>query len=356
MFLSLLLTLLPSPAEACAGFFHEPGALAESSYEEAIFLKGDGWVEVQYKVDLEASTSDFGWVIPVPGEFQSFADGDQALFAAAFDATAPKLDLEEQDDGGGGCISSYSLKGGDFANSDSSRGGVTVLYEGSTPSYDYSVVEATSSADLLTWLSDNGWSPGETSASIEEYVKEGGYQFVAVKTHLDPVSGTVETTLPPVKIRYAGDKISYPARMGRYAEGETLSSILYVMGDQRARISGGWDEVEVPEISDEGEDPDYVHYQMYPARMAEIGQEGGYALTFAGPFQDGWITRFETVSPRDLNTVDVEFAVDGGTDAPLQLVLSNTSPAGCSTSRGARGLLLLPLVVLLGCRRRMSAC
>ena len=264
MFRTALLALIfsPSPALACAGFFHEDNALAESSYEEAIFQKGDGWVEVQYKVDLSVNTSDFGWVIPIPGEFQSFGDGDTALFTALFAETSPELDLEEPRQSGCGAAS----KGGDLGGTSNYSDGVTLIYQGSTPSYDYSVVTADASDALLTWLSDNGWNPGETAASITDYVNEGGYQFVAVKTHIDPVTETVETTLPPAKIRYSGDQIRYPARMGRYAQDTQLSSILYVLGDQRARISGGWDQVELPEVSDEGEDPDFVHYSEYPEK------------------------------------------------------------------------------------------
>lgn len=346
------LLLAPTPALACAGFFHEDGALAESSYEEAIFQKGDGWVEVQYKVNLEVDASDFGWIIPIPGEFQSFGDGDSALFTNLFNTTAPELDLEEVESGGG-CLD--ASKGGVLTDSaNSTAGGITVVYQGSTPSYDYSVLAADSSDAMLAWLTENGWNPGESSAALEDYVNEGGYQFVAVKTHIDPVTETVQTTLPPAKIRYSGDQIRYPARMGRYAQAEVLSSIVYVLGDQRARISGGWDQVEVPEIADEGEDPDYVHYTMYPETIAGIGRDGGYALTYAGAYKDGWVTRFETTAPREINSVDVEFAVDEGTDSPLHLVLSNTAPAGCTTSGGARGLGMLALLGLLHRRRRSA--
>jgi hypothetical protein len=232
-----------------------------------------------------------------------------------------------------------------------SEGDVTVLYQGSTPTYDYTVINADSSDALMTWLSDNGWDPGETAASITDYVNEGGWQFVAVKTHMDAETDSVKTTLPPVKIRYAGDRIQYPARMGRYAQGDSLSSIVYVLGDQKARISGGWDQVDLPEVGDEGENPDYMQYEAYPERIAEIGSEGAYARTYADVYQSGWVTRFDTTSPVELNTVDVEFAVDDGTEA-MHLVVTNKGPIACATSSGARSLGWLPLLALLWRRRR----
>lgn len=134
--------------------------------------------------------------------------------------------------------------------------------------------------------------------------------------------------------------------------GSSVSNIVYVLGDQRARISAGWEEVVLEEVSDEGEDPDYVHYSLYPDKIYEIGNRGGYALTYADAFEGGWVTRYESASAREKNMADLEFVLDGGTDAPVQLVLSNTTPAGCSTSHRSRGWMMLPLLGLLALRRR----
>ncbi|HNC99630.1 MAG TPA: DUF2330 domain-containing protein, partial [Myxococcota bacterium] len=202
-----------------------------------------------------------------------------------------------------------------------------------------------------TWLEEHGWYLGDTGASIGEYVSEGGYQFVAIALKMDVVEGTaVQAELPPVRLKYEGDKLIYPSRMGRYSPETELSTLIWVVGDQRASIQGGWDQVELPLVWEGGETSGYLT-EVAAAKIRDIGSEGGFALTWAGPYGSGWATRFETVAPTGIHTVDVEFAVDGGTDAPLAFTISNQE--GCKAPAGAEALLLFPLVALL--RRRKSA-
>ena len=344
-----LLMLAPTPALACAGFFHDPLYEAESSAQKAIFRPLEGLVQVDYAVDLRVDTPEFGWVIPIPGPFVSLEDGDSSEFSTLMAQTGPTYDIAEER---GGCaMTSDNALGGVKGGGDTGGRGVDEIYQGETPTYSYTVLEATSSDALSTWLEEHGWYLGDTGASIGEYVSEGGYQFVAIALKMDVVEGTaVQAELPPVRLKYEGDKLIYPSRMGRYSPETELSTLIWVVGDQRASIQGGWDQVELPLVWEGGETSGYLT-EVAAAKIRDIGSEGGFALTWAGPYGSGWATRFETVAPTGIHTVDVEFAVDGGTDAPLAFTISNQE--GCKAPAGAEALLLFPLVALL--RRRKSA-
>lgn len=328
------LLLLSAPALPCGGFFHAPGDMAEQRTFEAIYEPGDGQVRADYRVYYQGAAADFGWVLPIPGDFLSLGDGDMEDFDDLRDATEPERDLKEGKSGG--CLVG-GAKGGGF---DNGTEGVEVVAQGFTGTYAYTVLETTSSAALLGWLSDNGWQVETTADGIEDYVDEGGWQFVALAMQADHDDADDEEVfkLPPVTLEYTGDRLVYPARLARYGMTGAVHSILYVRGDQRARISEGWTEVELPSLWDQGEDPDYMENQAWPEELYQIGADQGFATVFAGPYQDGWVTRFENRAPVDAFNADVEFEVDAG-DEELRTVISNKG--GCNKPEGAAFLLLL---------------
>ena len=334
-------------AAACAGFVHGAGELAESAWQEALFEKIDGGVRVEYEVDLVVDTEDFGWIIPIPGEFIAAADGEAGTFDALFEATGPELDLEYEEARGCGLASNdLALKGGGLDTG--GAGGVREVYSGSTPTYEIAVLEADSAAALDGWLSEHGWEAGGVSASVAEYVAEGRWQFVAVSLRIDTVEGEYGLELPPIRLDYSGDQMVFPSRMGRYADTDRQRTMIYVRGDQRARVSSGWGQLDLAEIRDEGEDPDYMQYSAYPEAIQAAGDDGALALTWAGELDGKWVSRFELDAPSSLHTVDASFALDAGTE-PLRLVISNQAAGGCKGD-GA-GLLLVPALAGLLARR-----
>ncbi len=338
-----LALLLPGPALACAGFYHDEGSFAESNRQEAIFRILDGGVQVDYRVALDVNTPGFGWVIPVPGVVSKVEDGDDAEFEELETLTAPTRDLAESE--GSGC-NAYALKSNAGGSGETrSDNGYTVVYSGSTPTYDYTVLEATSSDALAAWLGENGWELGATESSIEAYVAQGGFQFLAVKLHIDVDDGeAVAATLPPLRISHSGSSLIFPSRMAQFGDVEYLETRVYVVGEGRAHVSG-WKEEELPLVWDDGEDPDYMLYSALPEAIGAIGREGAFAVTYSGEWQGAWVTRFDTTADRMLHTVDAVFTV--GTDkTELQTMVSNQG--GCRAPEGASWL----WVPLLGLLRR----
>lgn len=338
-----LLLLASAPALPCGGFFHAPGDMAEQRTFQAIFEPGDGQVRVDYRVIYQGAAQDFGWVLPIPGAFLSLGDGEVEDFEALAAATDPELDLKEARDSG--CMGGGSKDGGGLG--DSGTGGtVEVVAQGFTGTYQYTVLEASGSQALLDWLSTHGWDVDASAEGIEAYVNEGGWQFVALALQAGHDEATDEDAfkLPPITLEYQGDRLAWPARLARYGMEGVVHTVLYVRGDQRARISGGWSEVAVPSLWDQGEDPDYMVNEAWPERLYEIGADQGFATVFAGPYEEGWVTRFEHRAPAEAFTADVDFAVDAGTEE-LHTVISNRG--GCNKPAGAALLLVLPALGLL---------
>ncbi len=327
---------LVSEALACGGIFHEDGALAESSGQQAILTPGDGFVDITYRTGVQADVREFAWVLPAAGEVTEVADGEVEDFDDLFYGTLPEEDFKSE---GGGC----------FAGAAAKDGGANDLEQGSgfTGTYDYTILDASDPAALLTWLDDHGFDVGDLDGVIEEYSLEEGYQFVAISLN----SGTDEdlyAELPPIRIRHSGDSVVYPARMAWHNNMQELSTRLYVVGDQRARISDGWSETELPLVWEAGESSDYVGGELLSSEISKIGEDGGFALMYSGEVSGSWVTRYETVAPASIYAEDVVFALDGG-ESEFRTLLSNQG--GCNKPEQA-WVLLLPLGLLA--RRRKT--
>lgn len=319
----MLLSLFISTAWPCAGLIHEDGALADSDAQEVIFGTTGDTVTVSYNVHYEGTAENFGWIIPIFGEFQSMVDGDVAVFDALRDLTQPQVDYvpEESSGGGGcGCGSSKTLGGARGDTADLSNG-VDVVAEGFTGTYAYTVVSTGSADDFLTWVSDNGWALHDSDLSVGEYAEEGGVQFILINLAAGEGSGTTPEEgrlLPPVVIQYSGDTMRFPAKMARYGMMDQVRTSVYVQGEQRASIESGWTATEVGTLREE---PASSAEDVYDRRLLELGGDNpGYGVVWAGESGGVWVTRFDTLVNKEANTVDPVFALDGGTEAVETLI------------------------------------
>ena len=343
----MLLSLFIQPAFPCAGIFHEPGSLAESDNQQVILRALDGEIEVSYNVQYEGDAEDFGWVIPVFGEFSSMEDGDQVLFDALNNSTAPVVEtLQSADDGAGGCGNAMrGSKSVEDSFSDTGLNGAEIVAEGFTGTYSYTVLEADSAEALETWLTDNGWSIESSRPVIEDYVAEGGVQFVAIS--LTGASETEASYLPPVSIRYAGDQLRFPATMARYSMVETLRTTVFVLGEQPATVSG-WSSSTNPNI--EGDLYDSPESLFEQALWDAGGYSPGYLLTYAGEHNtdasESVVTRFDTFSSKDAHTLDATFALDGEGEVTTTVTMIEDG------YEPSEAWLLLPLLTGCGMWRR----
>jgi len=347
--MTAMMLLLVGAAWPCAGIFHDESWTAESDQQEALITVGDGQVTASYKVAWLGDAPSFGWVIPIKGEFVGLADGDLSVFDALEALTEPTIEFvpEEGDSGstGCGCLGAEnSLKGGDFGDT-ADTAALGLVAEGFTGTYSYVVLEATTSEALLGWLSDNGWSVGESGPSVDAYISEGGYQWVAIG--LLPDTGASEhQLLPPVDITYTGDDVRYPARMARYSMVEDVRTTVWVQSDHMVEPTG-WGESTLGTIEHE---PDYSGTDVFRMALGELSASAAtYNVTWSGANDGGWLTRFDAYTPRELHTVDAVFTdADSDEEVETLIRLGYFEDSGSSAA-----WLLLPLVGLgWGLRRR----
>lgn len=337
-------------ALACGGFFGPDGAEMFSDAQQALFRPGADQVTVEYLVHYEGELQDFGWVIPVPGAFVSLEEGDEQAFYDLRWQTAPQIDYREDPSGGGGC--GPATKGGDLSGG-TSNGTLTVVDQGRAGVFEYVALAATDTAALVDWLDTHGWSVGPSGPSLDAYVQEGGWQFVAVALveEIAPQGYGGETV---ARLTYDGSSLVFPARMSRYSMAPEQGTTVWVVGDQRASVSG-WGEVELPSESVIGA------WDLADAvGAAVLGGSPTYALTFSGELNGEWVTRFDTVAASSAHTTDPSFALDGGEQAfvPEIVVYENedakrADEGGCATgSTGAGPIALLAGAALAWRRRR----
>ena len=341
----MLLLWTVTAAWPCGGMFHAKGTLAESPAQEVIFRAGDGWSEVDYRVEYEGDAADFGWVIPIPGAFVSLKEADAALFDTYRACTQPVVQYVGDDEEGSGCSCAGGSKNDAGGLSDSGRD-VTVVAEGFAGDYEYTVLEATSTTGLVSWLDEHGWSTVGADDALDAYVAAGGFQFVSIA-----LTPTVSETpkqgreLPPVRIRYEGSDLRYPAMMARVAmELSEIRTRIFVEGEERATVSG-WNAEEVGTLHA----PDgYGADEAFDDRLRELGGEhAGFGIVAATTcVDDTLVTRFESLTAPSAHTVDATFAIDGGTTG-LQTTIEVDSADGIDT-----GWLFVPLLGLAWKRRR----
>ncbi len=295
----MLLGLFSSLALGCGGLFTGDGSEVFSAEQQAIFELGDGFVDVEYLVSYGSDQAEFGWVVPVPGAFVELAEGQADRFDDFGWHTAPQPDYHyEKSRGCGG-----DAKGGALNGATSEP---TIVGQGRAGVFDYVALAATDSVGLQTWLADYGWTVGPSGPAIDAYVAEGGWQFVAISLAEDaaPEDGGDggQTT---ARIRYEGDQMVFPARMSGYSVAPEQTTTLYVVGDQRAQLTG-WAAEELP-------GGHVVRQWDMTQAIRDLGlAEPTYAEVFADELSEGWVTRFDTVTASVDHVADVQLTLNGG--------------------------------------------
>ncbi len=305
-------------ANACVALVHEAGELAEASGQQMILTATPTGSTIELSVDYTGDAAAFGWMVVIPAGFQSLGDGDPGRFTALHEATAPNVDVyafggDSEEESGCGC-GSDGLKGGmDSGGARNFEGGVDIVAEGFGGSYQYTVVSADDAGALQAWLDAHGWAVGGAEDTLADLVAEGGYELVLVEVAPDVAATPSEgRQLPPLAITSSSSRLYFPARMARSAGAEAFHTVIYVAGDQGARVTG-WSSVEMESISGDNVDPD----TLWLDTLAEVGATTPtFVRVFAGEVDGQFVTRFETVAAAEVHTLDAEFLLDQG-DAPL---------------------------------------
>lgn len=340
----LMLSILSAVAWPCVSLYHTEKQLAESDAQSILFEPTDSGVSVSYLVNYTGDATDFGWLIPIYGEFTSLEEGDVSTFEDLHDLTQPRVEIvrDPSNNSGSGCNrplskdATLTAGGADTAM----QNDAVVVAEGFAGSYAYQILDSSDSSAFFAWLDENGWAPNGAESVLEMYIEEGGIQFAAIT--LTEAAGD---QLPPVTISHTGDQLRFPAAMARQAPVDTLRTILYVRADTTATITGEWSATALGTLNGAYDDS---ASRLYDEALLDVGDvQRGFGLVYSGPDDaNGWVTRFEGLVQPSAHTADVFLDLsDAQTQQETSIVLSETFPDSA--------WLLLPLTVLgLGSLRR----
>jgi len=239
----------PRTAQACGGLFcggpppdpFAPLPVAQSG-ENIVFAldnpgTGETTVTAYIQILYSGTASDFSWVLPIDA-VPTISVGTDRVFTQVAQLTRPtygattviegecKTDgrLTPTDVGAGGTGT------GGFSGTADGGANVNVIFRGDVGPYNAAVLHSTTSADLLTWLADNGFVVSDTARSIiDEYVALNKY-FVAVKL----LSGQETGAIQPVVLKFAGEVPCVPLKLTAIAALADMPVNLYVLGASRA--------------------------------------------------------------------------------------------------------------------------
>jgi hypothetical protein len=270
--------LVSSDALACGGFFCQTVPV-EQAAERIVFAIDEeaSKVEVHVQISYEGAAEEFAWIVPVAANPELFPSVDD-LFTRLSPLTRPQWNLTFETDGE--CKSSNRNFDSAVAESDDASapndggGGVTVAQETAVGPYDVVVLQATDSAELITWLQDNDYAlPDELEPKLAPYVASESY-FVALRLQ----KGNDAGDLVPLGMRYTGVDGSIPLQLTAVAATPDMRLQPYVFAKHRA-IPLNYLHVEVNELA-----VDWMSGGAnYEDVVAEAANEAG-GLAFATDF------------------------------------------------------------------------
>jgi len=172
----LLLLLLPVVAAMCPVSFTPPNSfvhLTDDTQGLIVYDEDTQRQEFVVRQAYEGVASDFGLVLPTPGE-PNFTERDEALFRQLHDMTK---EPEDRNRLGGGLMESHAADVGQE---------VEVIKTRDVGDFSATVLRADTADALVRWLQDNGYNYGnESEANFKYYIDQGGYYFTALKINVE---------------------------------------------------------------------------------------------------------------------------------------------------------------------------
>lgn len=331
-------------------------AIATSDAQEVILERTETGTRTRYRVSYDGDAEHFGWLIVVHGVVGEgdVTEADATAFDDLREATQPRTETRgwgsgDESSGCGGCSDSLGAKGGDMAGNDflaDTGSAINVVAEGYAGPFHYQVLDAEEPEALTAWLDDNDFELGGTATTLEEYVVEGGFSFVAVTLTPDDAETPSEgRTLPALAIESDSDTLHYPARMALTGMAEEVRTTVWLIGDTEAHAVDGWDSDPVAEIWIDGTVQDT--YDSLLRAMAAMDTPT-YAQVYSQSFEGDWVTRLDTLAHRSVHTVDPQF------DFMVDSAENQTVIIDLGVSSEAAAWLILPLLGMGWARRRRA--
>ena len=232
---------LPTPAEACGGFFcgQQP---VDQQAERILFAIDEeaGTTDMIVQIAYEGDADDFAWVVPLgqaPLEGSLDADFPQGALTALDANTSPQLFPN------GGCFAELDASAGPPRNA--ADDGVTVLIREVVGPYDVAVIESDDPAALVAWLRRNEFRVTEAMAPyIEEYTLDESADFKFLALRLTSEADTKD--ISPFRMTLPGTAPVVPLKMTALAAEPEMGIVVFILGSQRYEPAN-WEDLEVPD-------------------------------------------------------------------------------------------------------------
>jgi hypothetical protein len=234
------LAALAGPAAAFCGFYVAKADSKLFNKSSKVVLSRDGKATaITMASDYEGEPKEFAVVIPVPTFIERKQIGVVEMKTIDhLDAfTAPRLvEFHDPDPCALDVIADRLMSPAGArpfalasAGAAPSYRGVTVEANYDVGEYDVSILSATESNGLVSWLTDNGYRiPAGAQAVLGSYIKQNMRFFVA-KVNLDRMKLIGNGYLRPLQVRYATEKFMLPLRLGTVNANGPQDLIIYAL-------------------------------------------------------------------------------------------------------------------------------
>lgn len=227
------------PAEACGGLFCSVGPLpqpVDQSAERIIFVvNADRTITAHVQIQYAGGSDSFAWVVPVPST-PTVAESAIALFqeldtTSGLTVQAPPIDRSDCNfDGGGGLSCGCGSEDSALARGVPTAIGeptVTVYSSNYTANYQYAVIGAENTMDLVTWLQDNGYNVSSNMTPVMDPYNMEGMRFLAIKLR----DGKTTRDIVPLKFTYEGTEPMVPIRLTAVAAQPLMGVLVMIVAD-----------------------------------------------------------------------------------------------------------------------------
>lgn len=241
--LSLAGVLAGPAAWACGGLFCSTGPTpqpVDQSAERIVFEVDRGRITAHVQITYAGGADNFAWVVPVPS-VPDVEESSTAFIQAIDQASAPQVMLPPSDpcdfgsfdgNGGGGCgcaeADQASAGGGNAAPRSAPEGNVVVYAQDVTDNYEFAVVGAVQTSELVTWLQMNGYNVSANMTPVMDVYNGPTAKFLALKLR----DGRTVSDIVPIKMTYDGTMPMIPIRLTAVAAQPMMGILVYILADR----------------------------------------------------------------------------------------------------------------------------
>ena len=338
---------IPGTALACGGMFCSAWSFTpapiEQSWEQVVFEIHDDAVTMHVQIEYVGTAQAFAWVVPVSA-VPEVTESPITLFEELerethLQFTIPSDDCSTAQASGfrfepAGCESGCEDDPNAFRGSLAFLDRVQVKERNFTENYEFVVLEAASTIDLVDWLQFNGYNVSDNMTPGLDAYNHDNANFLAVKL----LAGREATDISPIAMTYrneAGGSLSIPLRLTAVAAQPLMHIQAFVVAD-RPYVPSNYSNA-VPDtdelLVDRGGGTNYAEWVARASSESEgqlwISEFVGEAR-FRG--EERVISRYYTRMSPEFMTLDPVFSPhpDSAYRVSRSIDLSDHAPVGCA--------------------------